>query len=333
MTQSLPLVSIIMCCYNGAHFIPRAFASVLNQTYNNIELIFVNDGSTDNTIEVAESYLSKFEDRGYSLKIISQENHGHGHACATGLQHINGVYLSYLDVDDIITPTSIEEKVDFLESHSQYHVVRSNAYIVNNDNLDDTSKILVSNNKEKKQEYIFNDLLFGRTNNYAGTYLVRTNPLKKFYADKEVLTSRYGPNLQVLLPLTYKTPCGFIDKPLFKYIRHNNSHSAASSLDKEINLHYGYWDIRYKMLELMEINDQQLLKDLKIQNIKNIIYCTIHHSNVEQFNSYYKELKELGGNTFEFKVYNANMNNKKTRFIYRILFFFYRHLCPQNLAY
>ena len=50
-----------------------------------------------------------------------------------------------------------------------------------------------------------------------------------------------------------------------------------ASLDKEIDFHNGYWDIRYKMLELMEINDHKLLKDLKIQNIKNIIYCTIHH--------------------------------------------------------
>lgn len=333
MTQSLPLVSIVMCCYNGAHFIPRAFASVLNQTYNNIELIFVNDGSTDNTIEVAESYLSKFDNRGYSLKIISQENHGLGHACATGLQHIKGEFLSYLDVDDTIMATSIEEKAIFLINNTKYYVVRTNAYVVNSDNIDDTSRRLVNNPIEKSSEYIFYDLLFGRTNNFAGTYMIRTLPFREFYATKQAPISRYGQNLQLLLPLTYNTPCGFIDKPLFKYIKHPSSHSAATSLEKEIDLRNGYWDIRYKMLELMEINDKQLIQDLKIQNIKNIIYCTIHHSNVEQFNSYYKELKELGGNTFEFKVYNANMNRKKTRFIYRILFFFYRHICPQNLAY
>lgn len=328
-----PLVSIVMCCYNGAHFIPRAFESVLSQTYNNIELIFVNDGSTDNTIEVAESYSDTFRTREYILKIITQDNHGHGHACATGLKHISGEFLSYLDVDDMIMPTSIEEKVNFLCNHADYNVVRTNAYIVSNDKLDDTSNVLVKNQREKNSQYIFNDLLFGYTNNYAGTYLVRVEPLRKFYSNKEVLISRYGPNLQVLLPLIQNSPCGFIDKPLFKYIRHSNSHSASTSLEKEIDLNKGYWDIRYKMLELMEINDNDLLRRLKIRNLQNIIYCTIHHSNKEQFNIYYSQLKESGGNTFEFKTYNAIINQHKTELIYRALFFIYRHLCPQNLAY
>ena len=322
-----------MCCYNGAHFIPRAFESVLNQTYHNIELIFVNDGSTDNTIEVAESYLDTFKDKGYILKIVTQENHGHGHACATGLKHINGVFLSYLDVDDLIVPTSIQEKAEFLYNHPDYNVVRTNAYIVPNDKLEDTTNVLVKSAREKNNKYIFDDLLFGYTNNYAGTYLVRVQPLREFYLNKNILVSRYGPNLQVLLPLTHNSQCGFIDKPLFKYIKHSHSHSAPTSLEKEIDLHKGYWDIRYKMLELMEINDNDLLKRLKIRNLKNIIYCTIHHSNREQFNIYYSQLKMLGGNTFEFKTYNAIMNQYKTQWIYRALFFIYRHLCPQNLAY
>lgn len=332
MTQ-LPLVSIVMCCYNGAHFIPRAFASVLDQTYNEIELIFVNDGSTDNTIEVAESYVNIFQKRGYSLKIITQDNHGHGHACATGVKHITGEYLSYLDVDDVITPTSIEEKVIFLQENHDCNVVRTNAYVVPNDNLEDTSNLLVKNQREKNIRFIFFDLLFGYTNNFAGTYLVRTKPLKSFYANKEMITSRYGPNLQLLLPLTYNSPSGFIDKPLFKYIKHSNSHSASTSLEKEIDLHKGYWDIRYRMLEMMGIYDNNLLRQLKIRNLQNIIYSTISHSNKDQFNIYYSQLKEINGNTFEFKTYNAVMNKYKTQILYRIAFFLYRHLCPQNLAF
>ena len=328
-----PLVSIVMCCYNGAHFIPRAFESVLEQTYNNIELVFVNDGSTDNTIEVAQSYLDTFQTRGYILKIITQDNHGLGHACATGLKHINGDFLSYLDVDDLIMPTSIEEKVNFLCNHPNYNVVRTNAFIVHNDKLDDTSNLLVKSVREKSNKYIFDDLLFGYTNNYAGTYLVRTLPLCEFYSNKQVLISRYGQNLQILLPLTHNTPCGFIDKPLFKYIKHSNSHSAPTSLEKEIDLHKGYWDIRYKMLELMGINDNDLFKRLKIRNLQNIIYSTIHHSNREQFNIYYSQLKVLKANTFEFKTYNAIINQYKTQLVYRALFFVYRHICPQNLAY
>ena len=328
-----PLVSIVMCCYNGAHFIHRAFRSILDQTYNNIELIFVNDGSADNTIEVAQSYLKEFEERGYILNIVSQENHGLGHACATGLKYITGDFLSYLDVDDTIMPTSIEDKVKFLIEYPDYNVVRTNAYIVHGDNIDDTSHLLVMNYREKTNIHIFKDLLFGYTNNYAGTYLVRTAPLKEFYKDKEAPISQYGQNLQLLLPLTYNAPCGFIDKPLFKYIKHSASHSAPTSLEKEIDLAKGYWDIRYKMLDVMQINDVDLKTKLEIRLTQNIIYRTIHHSNVELFNKYYSALNKLGGNTFEFKTYNAIMNEHKLQLIYRILFLLYRHLCPQNLAY
>lgn len=328
-----PLVSIVMCCYNGAHFIHRAFRSILDQTYNNIELIFVNDGSTDNTIEAAQSYLKVFEERGYILNIVSQENHGHGHATATGLKYIAGEYLSLLDVDDEIMPTSIKDKVRFLIEHPECNVVRTNAYIVYEDNIDDTSNLLVTKDDEKREKYIFETLLMGNTNNYAGTYLVRTAPLKEFYKDKEYVISRYGPNLQILLPLTYNTPCGFIDKPLFKYIKHSASHSAPTSLEKEIDLAKGYWNIRDKMLDVMQINDVGLKTKLEIRLTQNIIYRTIHHSNVELFNKYYSALNKLGGNTFEFKTYNAIMNEHKLQLIYRILFFLYRHLCSQNLAY
>ena len=329
----LPLVSIVMCCYNGAHFIHRAFRSILDQTYNNIELIFVNDGSTDNTVEVAQSYIKAFENKGYTLNIVSQENHGHGHATATGLKYITGEYLSLLDVDDEIMSTSIENKVHFLMEHPECNVVRTNAYIMHADNMNDTSNLLVKKDDEKRQRYIFETLLMGDTNNFAGTYLVRTAPLKEFYIDKEYVISRYGPNLQILLPLTYNTPCGFIDKPLFKYIKHTASHSAPTSLEKEIDLAKGYWDIRYKMLDVMKINDVELKTRLEIRLTQNIIYRTIHHSNVELFNKYYSVLNGLGGNTFEFKTYNAIMNKHKLQLIYRVLFFFYRHLCPQNLAY
>ena len=65
-----PLVSIITPCYNGEKFLERFLDSVLNQTYENIELILVNDGSTDKTDDIANKYKNKFDERDYAYIYI-----------------------------------------------------------------------------------------------------------------------------------------------------------------------------------------------------------------------------------------------------------------------
>ena len=69
-----PLVSIITPCYNGEAFLKRYFESILNQTYPNLELIFINDGSTDRTEEIALSYRERLEKRGITYIYEKQEN-------------------------------------------------------------------------------------------------------------------------------------------------------------------------------------------------------------------------------------------------------------------
>ena len=78
-----------------------------------------------------------------------------------------------------------------------------------------------------KREDIFVAFLRGETNNWAGSYLARTEPLFAFYPEREIYTSRYGQNLQILLPLVYQKPCGFLDVPLMNYIHQGESLSQT----------------------------------------------------------------------------------------------------------
>ena len=71
-----PLVSIITPCYNGEPYLDQYFDSILKQTYQHLELIFVDDGSTDRTSEIAENYREKLEDRGIRYILLKQENRG-----------------------------------------------------------------------------------------------------------------------------------------------------------------------------------------------------------------------------------------------------------------
>lgn len=96
-----PLFSIIMPCYNSEKYIDRAVQSCINQTYNNWELIIVNDGSTDNTLNIIESYASQDK----RIHVYSKENGGYVSAVNYGLNHICGIYFLLLGSDDELTPS------------------------------------------------------------------------------------------------------------------------------------------------------------------------------------------------------------------------------------
>ncbi|MDH5435788.1 MAG: glycosyltransferase [Gammaproteobacteria bacterium] len=94
--MSDPLISVIMPCYNSADTIASSIESVFSQTYSNIELIVIDDGSTDDSIAILKS-ISQSDSR---LKIIQQNNKGAGPARNTGLSVAEGEYIAFLDSDD-----------------------------------------------------------------------------------------------------------------------------------------------------------------------------------------------------------------------------------------
>jgi glycosyltransferase involved in cell wall biosynthesis len=102
------LVSVIIPCYNHAHFLGEAIASVINQTYPHIEIIVVDDGSTDHSAQVAAAHPS--------VRYVRQENLGVSRARNTGLLHSRGAYLLFLDADDRLLPDAIEVSVHALAS-------------------------------------------------------------------------------------------------------------------------------------------------------------------------------------------------------------------------
>lgn len=100
-----PSVSVLIPCYNAAPYVAAALESVLAQTWREIEIIAVDDGSTDTTLEI----LRSFEPRG--VKVISQSNRGQCAAANRGFDASNGELVKFLDADDIISPDMIERQV------------------------------------------------------------------------------------------------------------------------------------------------------------------------------------------------------------------------------
>ncbi len=102
--KNLPLVSVIMPIYNTQDFLAVAINSVLNQSYENFELICVDDGSTDSSAEIVRSYMAK--DNRISFTQI--ENHGQGYVRNMAVKTAKGEYIQFLDADDFIEPLTLE---------------------------------------------------------------------------------------------------------------------------------------------------------------------------------------------------------------------------------
>jgi glycosyltransferase involved in cell wall biosynthesis len=109
------LVSVIIPCYNQAHYLGEAIESVLNQSYRHFEIVVVDDGSTDNTAEVAAGYSE--------VKLLRQQNQGLPGARNSGLRESRGEYLVFLDSDDRLLPDALLTGVEALSAHPEYAFV------------------------------------------------------------------------------------------------------------------------------------------------------------------------------------------------------------------
>lgn len=103
-----PKVSIIVPAYNAGSFIAEALESVFSQTYKNVEIIVVNDGSTDNTEDILRPWFDR-------ITYVAQKNKGLPSALNSGLKHVHGDYVAILDADDIWEREKLEAQVGLME--------------------------------------------------------------------------------------------------------------------------------------------------------------------------------------------------------------------------
>ena len=101
----LPLVSVVIPTYNSSETILSCINSVFSQTYNNIEIIVVDDGSTDTTIKLLSDLIIGHEEK---IKLVTQVNAGPSCARNNGISHAKGEYIAFLDSDDEWYPNKIE---------------------------------------------------------------------------------------------------------------------------------------------------------------------------------------------------------------------------------
>lgn len=131
MDNNLPLVSVVMPVYKAEMYLKEAIESILKQTYTNFEFLIFNDGSTDNSLKIIESY-SELDKR--IVLAYQGENKGYVHHLNEAIKIANGKYIVRMDADDIAHPERIEKQVKFLEKNSEYVLCGSRVQCIGNSN-------------------------------------------------------------------------------------------------------------------------------------------------------------------------------------------------------
>lgn len=266
-----PLVSIITPCNNGEVFVHRYFDFVLAQTYPNIEVFFVNDGSTDRTEEIALEYKKKLEARNIQMTYIYQENAGQAAAINQALPLFKGEYLTWPDSDDWMTPDCIEKKVRYLEAHPDKGLVLCKSAVVSEERPDRVIGFLQRNNTSSGR--LFDDLIFENDIYFApGGYMVRSEALLNAIPQRHIYPSRAGQNWQLLLPAAYRYECGFLDDVLYYYLVRENSHSRAETEYRDLlsktYRHQDALDHVVGEMDMPEEERQVYLRKIKLKYIR-----------------------------------------------------------------
>lgn len=292
------LVSIITPCYNGEHLIGRLLESILQQDYSLIEMIVVDDGSTDGSKNAILQYKELFANKGYNLNYIYQANSGQASAINNALKYVNGEYLTWPDADDFYAaPNAISAFVEaFGNLNDDFSLVRCESKLVNEYSLDKikSRKFCV------ETERILLPILDGRESaGVAGTYMTRMAFFDKMYPSRHIYDGRTPQNYQLILPLAYAGKCFTINEELFSILARSCSHSRhKESYLEHIEDVNGYMDIiEHTIPNIPAITEKEKNKYLKAARIycltKKFYFSLSDYKSSESF-SYAKSLMAEG---------------------------------------
>lgn len=299
-TDVKPCVSIITPCYNGEKTIERLMDSILEQTYDNIEFILVNDGSTDQTECIIKRYDEKFKNRRIKFIHILQKNKGLGGAINAGLSVFSGSYFCWPDADDYLERESIERRVNFMETHPEYAVVTSNAYVRDYNNLDCYRYLIGDKIEHCAEENQFELLLHGKSIFCSGCHMVRTKQFLEVNPEKRIYPARRGQNWQLLLPLYYKYKRFYLDISLYNYLIYPNSMSKDEDcLESKLERYREHERIIKESLNLIEKIQKEDMKkyeiDIDMKYSRMRLELSIRYKSKELFRKEYSRKKSLYG--------------------------------------
>ncbi len=237
-----PKVSMVMPCYNKVEYIGEMFDSILAQEWDNIELILVNDGSTDGTRDVIAQYEPRFRARGYEVVIVDQQNAGVCAAAKAGLTRITGEYVCMVDADDELDPKYVSTMAGWLYEHAEYDYCMCDA--VNYSGVGENKKYYPFTPKTvpHEEQLLIERYLIENIRSTAWIYLVKTSYLRACRIPETYETSSKGSHEPgFVVPLLAKGgKYKYIACPFYRFHLVPGSHSGPRQFDKSIQYYKDY---------------------------------------------------------------------------------------------
>lgn len=300
------LISIITPCYNVASTLEQYLKSILNQTYNNIEVIAVDDGSTDDTAKILKRYISIFAENKMTLKYIYEDNAGLGAAINNGLKYVEGDYLCWSDPDDFYFPTSMEKRLRELHKHPECAVVSSDAYVYHSNDLKHPFKREAARFICRQESNQFELLLKEESHFCAGCHMIRMADFEKVNPKREIYPAKRGQNWQLLLPVYYKFKRYYLDEPLYAYVVYPNSMSSGDMTEeKEMNRWGEHEEIIRQTLCRIPLTENEIEKydnEITIRYAKKRFFTAIDYRDKKMIKEQYMILKDCQENTDEIRA-------------------------------
>jgi len=229
--MKLPLISVVIPTYNQALYLPFALDSVLTQTYSNIEIIVINDGSTDNTEALGQIYQQKDQ----RIKWITQSNQGPSRARNHGIQIAQGEYIALLDGDDLMDSHRLMTQWQTLTHNSSIDIVYTALVLIN----EKGEKIGELHSQSYAPEnflalMLFRNLIPGPSTVMTKSGCLKTHPYHLDYLHAE--------DYELMLRLAQHYQFFYLDLPLTSYRRHdhNLSNNLAAHRKAELKVLQSY---------------------------------------------------------------------------------------------
>jgi glycosyltransferase involved in cell wall biosynthesis len=307
-----PLVSIIIPFYNVELYLLECLNSILNQSYKNYEIIMINDGSTDSSLSIANNF--KIGNPSLRIKIIDQVNHGQAFSRNLGLEFATGEYISFVDSDDLIESTMLEEMLSTMIFYGLDVINCSYLNFYNDSKLDYISKLNGRLNK----------ILYDGKSYF--NLKPSVSPCDKLYKAKflkdcnfSFIEGHYAEDVLALSQIYfYAKKVMYIDKVLYKY-RRNSSNSTRNSKDnlpKRIKLSQDKLSIAYHLHSFSKDHNWKGYNQLLIlRNILGVMFTR----QILKFEYRYKVLEQVT----KLNILNIILFNIKLSFFFdfvKILF-------------
>ena len=203
-----PLVSVIMPVYNAEKYLAQAIESILDQSFESFEFIIVDDGSTDNSLQIMRSYKDK------RMAIISRPNKGVSASRNEAILASSGKYIAMQDADDISRIDRLEKQLNFLEFNSLIGLVGSNYNVI-----DEKGRILTTTNVLTHPDDLKLGLIcFNQMG--QGTVMARSEILKKHKYDEGLALAE---DYDLWNRVAHEARVANLKAPLYKWRRHTES--------------------------------------------------------------------------------------------------------------